>query len=132
MSLALREFLLASYDKPFQWGERDCALWVAEWIQAVRGVDPGLPFRGTYGSEYGCALLLARHGGLLKLARRAFGAAGLHEIDNPDAAAAGDVACVEAPFGPTLGIVTGWRVALLGREGLVISAAWPRLAAWTL
>lgn len=131
MSVALREFLRASYDKPFVWGERDCALWLADWVMVRRGIDLGAGFRGTYSSEHGCNMLLAREGGLLKLAARLFAAAGIAAVDVADATA-GDAGCVDAPFGPTLGIVTGRRVALLGRDGLVVSAAYRTLAAWKI
>src|SRR4051812_43525055 len=74
---ALAQYLLASYDLPFVWGERDCALWACDWIKQRRGVDPGAPYRGRYTTQLGCARVLARNGGLLQLATDAFRASGL-------------------------------------------------------
>ncbi|GAA6190896.1 hypothetical protein [Phaeobacter sp. NW0010-22] len=39
---------------PFIWGESDCMLCLADWVQRVRGVDPAAHIRGTYDSRGGC------------------------------------------------------------------------------
>jgi hypothetical protein len=125
----LRDFLRESYALPFVWGERDCALWVADWIRRRRGVDLGAPFRGTYSSAAGCEYLLAREGGLLALASRLCAGAGLAAIDQDDAEN-GDMACVAGPLGPTLGLMVFRRVAMLARDGLVVSRAYRIMGAW--
>jgi hypothetical protein len=90
-------FLVESSGLPFEWGRRDCALWVADWIFRVRGIDLGAEFRGRYYSSIGCNRFLARHGGLLVLASRLFAWAGIEAIDPADARP-GDAACVNGPW----------------------------------
>jgi hypothetical protein len=35
----------------FQWGEHDCALWCADWIQKITGNDLAANLRGQYSTE---------------------------------------------------------------------------------
>ncbi|WP_027237833.1 DUF6950 family protein [Leisingera caerulea] len=39
---------------PFIWGETDCMLVLADWIERVRGADPAAHIRGTYDSRGSC------------------------------------------------------------------------------
>ncbi len=39
---------------PFIWGETDCMLVCADWIERVRGQDPAAHLRGTYDSRGSC------------------------------------------------------------------------------
>ena len=39
---------------PFIWGETDCMLSLADWVQRVHGVDPAADIRGTYDSRGSC------------------------------------------------------------------------------
>jgi hypothetical protein len=100
---ALQEFLLASFELPFVYGRRDCALWACDFIQSQRGVDPGAAFRGRYKTRLGCARLLKRQGGLLTIASDAFAAAGLCTTAE---IAPGDVGCIQTPAGPVLMLAT--------------------------
>jgi hypothetical protein len=50
-TVAFHEFLLARAGVPFAWGENDCALFVADGIEAMTGVDVAGDFRGQYHSE---------------------------------------------------------------------------------
>src|SRR5579884_3061335 len=128
---ALCAFLRESCGRRFAWGERDCALWVCDWVVRARGVDPGAAFRGAYRTARGCRRLLRREGGLLALATRCCAAAGLVEIA-PHHAGHGAVVCVAAPWGDTLGIMlASRRVAMLARGGgLIGSAVHPIARAW--
>jgi hypothetical protein len=129
MSDDLIAFLKESYGLSFCWGERDCGLWVAEWVNRVRGIDPASQFRGHYKTALGCARLIKRHGDLLQLATAAFAAGGLMRIDGPEAVP-GDIACIDAVQGQTLGLVVGNRVAMIVDRGLVSSSAYQILRAW--
>jgi hypothetical protein len=129
MNAALTAFLLESYELSFEWGERDCGLWVAEWVKRVRGVDPGQSFRGRYKTAFGCARLVKRHGDLLRLATEAFAAAGLVKIEVGEAQP-GDIACVDANRGQTLGLFVRNRVAMIVDRGIVSTSAYPVLRAW--
>lgn len=35
-------------DRPFAWGRRDCALFAADVVEAMTGVDLAIAYRGTY------------------------------------------------------------------------------------
>jgi uncharacterized protein DUF6950 len=129
MNAELTAFLKESYGRSFQWGERDCGLWVAEWVKRIRGIDPASQFRGHYKTALGCARLIRRHGDLLRLATEAFATVGLTMIEG-DETEPGDIACVRAIQGQTLGLVVGSRVAMIVDRGLVSSSANPVLCAW--
>lgn len=74
---ALTAFLDCAEGEVGAWGERDCALWVGEWVRMRTGIDAGVPWRGTYGSEDECLALLEREGGILRVMQSAAAAAGL-------------------------------------------------------
>jgi hypothetical protein len=48
---------------PFRWGVHDCALWGADVVEALTGLDFGAPFRGIYSDAEGAAAALRAHGG---------------------------------------------------------------------
>lgn len=50
----------AHVDTPFQWGQCDCLLAVADVVEAVTGVDPAAKIRGRYTTELGAAKLMRR------------------------------------------------------------------------
>jgi hypothetical protein len=50
-TIAFHDFLIARAAVPFAWGENDCALFVADGIEAMTGVDIAGAFRGQYHSE---------------------------------------------------------------------------------
>lgn len=128
--LSLPEFLRRASRTGFIWGTHDCALYLADWIVEVRGVDPAAHLRGRYASELGCARLLARAGGLEALVGACLAGVGIGRTDAPQL---GDVALVAAPTPrgerPCGAICTGPRWAMLGARGLISAPAVP-LAAW--
>lgn len=77
---------------PFAWGKLDCALFAADCVAAVTGVDPAADLRAAYRSEREAARLVARFGGLAALAASRLGPEVL-----PGQARAGDVGLVPAP-----------------------------------
>src|SRR5579864_5172264 len=48
---ALYNFLRERAREPFAWGKNDCALFVADAVEAMTGVDIAAEFRGLYQSE---------------------------------------------------------------------------------
>lgn len=55
--------LIAEWEaRPFAFGESDCALWVAAWVEVATGEDFGAPFRGRYSTAEGAARALREHG----------------------------------------------------------------------
>jgi hypothetical protein len=48
---AYHQFLRSRAKTPFAWGTHDCALFAADGIQAITGVDIAADFRGKYSTE---------------------------------------------------------------------------------
>lgn len=120
----LRSFLQQSAGQPFIWGERDCALWVARWIEQERGFDPAAEARGAYHTALGCHRYVARNGGLVALAGRLL--AGFEPTTQPEP---GDVGVVDAPMGETMAIRASAGWAMMG-DRLIGIAPLPILKAW--
>lgn len=57
----------------FQWGRHDCALFAADCVQAITGIDPASELRG-YTTEAGAAKCIRRAGGMEALADARLGA----------------------------------------------------------
>lgn len=51
--ILLSDFIEDRRNKPFQWGQNDCCLFVADWILLCTGVDFAKDARGTYSTEFG-------------------------------------------------------------------------------
>jgi hypothetical protein len=126
----LADFLAESARTPFAYGRRDCGLWMADWVKAVRGVDPAAHLRGRYRTELGCARLLRRRGGLVEVARACFESVGLVATEKPLAGDVGVIRVMTAKGEGMAGaICTGPRWAVLALGGL-ISAPATHVAAW--
>jgi len=115
----LNKLIEANQYRPFVWGEWDCALWAAEAIHVMTGVDYATPYRGQYASSEECAQKLRDEGpgSLYQLAVDTLGPP-IH----PAQARRGDVV-YRASNMPTLGICYGsisfFVGEAFGQEGLV-------------
>jgi len=98
-------------EQRFQWGVNDCALFAADCVKAMTGVDPAEAFRGQYDTSRGAALALREHGAgtLLKTMKAMFG-----EPISPHFAQRGDVVMRDAT---TTGICAGQFSWFMGEEG---------------
>lgn len=109
----------AARARPFTWGSFDCALFAADGVAAVTGVDPAARWRGSYGDAAGARHLLRNQGGLVALSD---GIA--HHHDWPRVPAArlgrGDVALVRLEDRTAaLAVCLGTAFAMPGPCGLV-------------
>lgn len=111
---ALHEAIETTRREPFQWGERDCALFVADCVKAMTGLDLGFGFRGGYDDAVG-AMKAIRRAGFQDLPAVA---ASFFEEIHPVRAAVGDIAAIETAEGWSLGIYGGPRVTVLRPDGL--------------
>lgn len=130
LEAALEAYFDRALALPFAFGAADCCLFGADWVRERLGLDPASAWRG-YRGERGAARLLARHGGVIGLARTGFGSVGLSETRTPTIGAVG-VLPIVTPAGDRaegVGIFDGGLWATRGREGLVFGRAEPR-AAW--
>jgi hypothetical protein len=124
----LTAYLAAGAALPFVWGERDCCLWVSDWIKAERGLDPGGELRGAYADQRACARIVKRAGGLSALVSNAMAKAGLPETDAPGL---GDVGTITAGGETMMAVCLGERWALKAKDGLAVIPA-THLVAWSI
>lgn len=109
-AVMLSEYLAATQVKTFRYGRHDCALFAARWVKLRTGRDVTLGIRHTSLREGIEQLRAAGYEDHIALA-----AAQLEARESPLLAQKGDIAVIHR----SLGIVTGERVALLERKGLV-------------
>ena len=91
----LADFLQRGATQPFDWGARNCGLWVCDWIALVRGIDPAADLRGRFKTATGLGRHIARLGGIETFARGIAGRAELVETKTP---VLGDAGLIEVPL----------------------------------
>jgi len=108
----LSTFLTESASKPFEWGENDCALFMADAVKAQTGCDIAQDYRGKYKTEIGSKKALKKYGaGTLKQTVEAT------FKRRKGAPMIGDVVLIERPEGTICGIFTGAVVACVFKNG---------------
>ena len=133
----LSVYLRRCAGEAFRWGQRDCALFVADWVRSVTGIDAAWDLRGLYGSRIEAARLIGDED-LLAVVGRCAARAGLVPTVDPQA---GDIAVLDAAgfldggAGQACAIRTrrGWvmRTArgLVCTDGLRTMQTWTTLSA---
>lgn len=117
----LTAFVAAGARTPFVFGRSCCAIWVADWIAAERGIDPAHDLRGTFRCHLGSVRLQRRAGGLATLVSGPLAAVGLVETSDP---ATGDVGVVVANIGEIAGICMGGGLwAVKTKDGVAVASA---------
>ena len=113
----LRSYLAAQADAPFVWagqdGGHDCGSFAGGAIEAMTGENPHAALAGKYKTMAGALRALKRLGHEDHIA---YAASLLDEID-PLYAQFGDVAVVDSPEGPALGVVIGAHIEIRTPEG---------------
>lgn len=127
-SEALNAFLADGALLPFVYGERDCAIWVADWVNSQNGRDPALRLRGTFDSAFGSLRLVHRAGGLPALVTGLMDRLRLSETAQPQL---GDVGVISTRKGDLAAICTGDRWAVKTKDGIAIVKASP-VKAWAV
>lgn len=138
---AYDSFLRSRAKTPFAWGAHDCALFAADGIQAITGVDIAADFRGKYTTEAGALVAIKAICGGATVADAAAYCAGKHGLKEwtnkkgapqPLFARRGDLVVFEAPTGQLVaGLVhlSGCIVAA-GETGLFRFPISKALRAW--
>ena len=109
----LRSYLAAQADAPFELGVVDCGSFAGGAIEAMTGENPHAKVAGKYKTMAGALRALKRLGHEDHIA---YAASVLNEID-PLYAQFGDVAVVDSPEGPALGVVVGSHIEIRTPEG---------------
>lgn len=127
MARLLTDFLRDMAGRPFQWGQTDCALMMAEWVSLRRGVPVAEDLRGSYATEDECQRILDDRGGLLRVVSGIASSVPLRLTSDPKPGDIGIVRC--PPSAPTCAIKVrrGW--ALKTPTGLIVMPA-PVIRAW--
>lgn len=111
----LMAFVESRESEPFVWGKQDCALFAADAVQVMTGIDFAAEFRGKYKTETGARKQLAKlAGGGLEQALDAK----LERVENAFVQR-GDVVLFDGDLGPTLGIYFNGGVFSAGPDGAV-------------
>lgn len=125
----LTAFVAEGARTPFVFGRSCCAMWVADWIVAERGIDPAHDLRGTFRCHLGSLRLQRRSGGLATLVTGPLAATGLVETDEP---ATGDVGVVMTNIGEIAGICMGGGLwAVKTKDGVAVAPA-ALIKAWSI
>lgn len=133
---AYHNFLIERAKTPFAWGKNDCALFAADGIQAITGVDIAADFRGKYSDEAGALAAIKSVCNGTTVADAAVYCAqknGLKEWAKPLLARRGDLVVFTAPTGSLVaGLVhlSGAHIVAVGEQGLYRFSISKVLRAW--
>lgn len=137
MAEVLTAYLEASTKMHWGWGGykggKDCALWMADYVDRLRGGDPAAAFRGKYSTGLGCERIIETYGGLEGLVSSVALSLGLEKTDFP---VRGDIGVIETPSPdgrrPTAAICVGQRRwAVFSPSGLLVAPS-NHIAAWSV
>lgn len=121
---AFHQFLIERAQAPFAWGGNDCALFAADGIEAMTGVDIAADFRGNYSDRDGAFALIGELTGGSSVAGAAAWCAAKHELPewpNAKFAQRGDLVVFTNSTGELIaGLVhlSGRHIVAVGEEGL--------------
>lgn len=105
----LSRFITANRNRPFQWGEWDCALYATACAAELTGIDRAAEFRGTYQDRIGSARALRELGkGTLVATMDS-----LFERKSPSRAGRGDLIGAQG----AVGVCMGGYGLFVGEEG---------------
>lgn len=134
---AYHGFLLDRARTPFIWGQHDCALFAADGVQAITGVDIAADFRGKYSDESSALEAIKTIAGGETVADAAAWCAakhGLEEWKHPLCAQRGDLVVYRDPATEQIvsGLVhiNGRHIVAAGVNGLMKISISNVLRAW--
>lgn len=127
---ALGMFVAEKSREPFAWGSNDCALFAADAVRALVGVDLGAKIRGKYKTARGAASVLRKHGGMMAAVDKATAGLGAIVIA-PAFAQRGDIALAQSALGLTVLVRVADAWIGPGRDGIERHLAAP-LKAWAI
>lgn len=114
--MTLSDFIEQQRHKPFKWGEHDCCMLAARWLELNGAADLAAEFRGKYSCELG-ALRVIRQAGFVSLL--ALLQAKLGDSVAPLLLQRGAVVLLDTPEGDVVGLYQGHDCFALAQTGLV-------------
>lgn len=135
---AFHNFAKSNRATPFKWGEWDCCLAAASFVQAITGIDIGQNFRGKYTDEASAMATIASVTGgktiedALEWVAKKYG---LPERIHPLMAQRGDLVLVKNNDGNLIaGVVhlTGRHVLTVGPKGAAMLSIMQIQRAWKI
>lgn len=133
---AFHQFLMQRAKMPFVWGANDCALFAADGIEAITGVDIAADFRGKYSDEAGAWAAVHTVTGGATIADAAAWCAAKHgfaEWTHPRMARRGDLVVFTGAGGVVAsGLIhlSGAHIVAIGESGLYRFSITKVLRAW--
>ena len=112
----LRAYLAAQAETPFHFGQCDCGAFAGGAVEAMTGSNPHAKLAGKYKTMKGALRALKRLGHDDHVA---YAASTLTEIA-PAFASFGDIAVVNSPEGPALGVVIGAHIEVRAPHGRTV------------
>ena len=93
---SVKQFLDDMARAGWEWGERDCLLWLGLWSERVTGIDGGKEWRGRYKTALGCMRVMNKSGGLDACVDKGARSAGMRETINASEGSVGIVVALTA------------------------------------
>jgi hypothetical protein len=133
--MLLHNFVESRKKQPFKYGINDCALFVADAIQAMTGTDVAADFRGKYTDMLSSLAIIKQVTGgttVEDVAVFEFAKSGIKELSTVKLAQRGDVVLCNNEGAPALGIVylNGIDGLFVGTDGLFKVAVLACRRAW--
>lgn len=113
-------------DKPFEWGKRDCCLFVCDCVKAMKDIDPAEKYRGLYDSELSAKKMLIELGTIEETFDSLF------ERTYINYAKRCDVVLYESHLGQTLGLVWSGGLLSMGPHGYGIVEEFIPIGIWSI
>jgi len=113
----LPPFLAEKKDMPFDWQYNNCCFFASDWLRILTGIDPATDLRAEITDLASAKKALLARGGVEQICEDRCAANDWPEVA-PNFAQRGDIATVDTPHGPAIGVVFGRNVAFAGKLGV--------------
>lgn len=127
----LEAFLNERRTRPFSWVDQNCALFAADWVKELTGIDPAAEFRSRILGPLSAMRIVRQAGGITVLVDDACSAHGWPSVPL-FFARRGDLVLTETDHGPAVGISLGHSAAFAGSSGLTFQSKALLWRAWQI
>lgn len=127
----LDAFFAANAERPWSWGDVDCAMALADWAMSNGHPDPFSEYRGTYDSEAAFKALVVPRGGTLSIITGLLLHTRIAPVDRPSRGVIAVIGSGSHPLRQWGAIHDGTRWQVRTHEGFTTVAARP-LSLWSV